>query len=575
MRSALTDDEGRFLFRPRGLGVFSVRAEMIGRKSQVSAPVRVRGPGSHSVTLRLPVSAIAIPGIRVEADKECVLRPQEGLEVARVWGEAKLALRIQEWTQQEGLYRFRVEAYERDLDPNTLAVGAENRRVTRGVARNPIVSLPAEDLMAGGFMRPAKGGGYAYFAPDANVLLSDEFLDSHCFRLTSREDRPDALGLAFEPVHRSGQSDIAGTFWLHQKTAHLQFLEFSYTGLPWKEAEGAARGRVVFEALPNGAWIVRRWWIRMPEMVQDLNLARGRDSGIRIRALKEFGGGVTRIEDVQQGVISRTEPGVVTGVVWDSTRSAPLPGAFVFLSGTQYSTHSDSSGQFQLGGLPEGLFRAAFSHPRLDTLGTFSRAVEVEVTAGETTEVQLHAPSIGSHLAAQCPPDVVEEGPTSVVVGRVRAAGTWEPLVDARVTVEWYRYGLASWGSSRAPRSRFGGGVRERIYIEEDRIWIETSPDSTGHFTFCEVPAGWLLIAQAHVGNRSSDTLHVRAPVDGYALIDLEIDPAKRELSLRRDNWVPGSDDGRQGSALPPWRALVEATRLCRSERRSGCRLKL
>ena len=28
--------------------------------------------------------------------------------------------------------------------------------------------------------------------------------------------------------------------------------------------QGVARGRVDFEQLPNGAWVIRRWWIRMP-----------------------------------------------------------------------------------------------------------------------------------------------------------------------------------------------------------------------------------------------------------------------------------------------------------------------
>ena len=66
--------------------------------------------------------------------------------------------------------------------------------------------LLAEDLLESGFIRRVDDGGFDYFGPDASVLLSDAFLDTHCFRLVAREDLPEAVGLAFDPVRKGWRS---------------------------------------------------------------------------------------------------------------------------------------------------------------------------------------------------------------------------------------------------------------------------------------------------------------------------------------------------------------------------------
>jgi hypothetical protein len=234
------------------------------------------------------------------------------------------------------------------------------------------------------------------------VLLSDVFLDTHCFHLAVQEDQPQTIGLAFEPVRPGGVPDIAGTLWLDRETAHLDFLEYRYTWARFDEAQGVARGRVEFERLPNGAWIVRRWWIRMPEVEQNLAMAGSGRSGIRVSGVREAGMVITRISTLGSGVGSESTRGALAGVVWDSTRHAPLAGARVYLSGTQYSAVTDTDGRFYLDELPGGVFTLSFTHPRLDTLGVIPRGMEVEITPGEVTEVRLGVPPAGSVLAWAC-----------------------------------------------------------------------------------------------------------------------------------------------------------------------------
>ena len=273
----------------------------------------------------------------------------------------------------------------------------------------------------------------------------------------------------------------------------------------------------------------------MPRMVQDLSEASGGRSGIRVAGIQEAGGEVTEISTLGNELVARTEPGLLTGTVWDSTRSGPIPGARVFLSGTQYSTRADTSGHFLLEGLPDGVFSAAFSHPRLDTLGFHPMGLEVEIRSGEVSEVLLAIPSLGSVLASKCPEEENQEGPTSAVVGRVEVTGTNRPISGAEVIFEWNRYDLVSMGFARAARSKWGTAVREKIHIEEDRYWLEVHTDSVGHFTACGIPAGWLTIAQAHVRGLESDTVHIRVPENSFKFLNFTFaSPLASADSLRQ-----------------------------------------
>ena len=94
---------------------------------------------------------------------------------------------------------------------------------------SPFESKPAEDLLETGFVQ-REGSDQVYYAPDADVLLSTEFLRRHCFRQV-RSDREQLLGLAFEPQEETRLTDISGTMWLNPETAELTSLNFRYENL--------------------------------------------------------------------------------------------------------------------------------------------------------------------------------------------------------------------------------------------------------------------------------------------------------------------------------------------------------
>ncbi len=505
LRSALGDRTGRLLFTIPAPGSYRVRAEMIGHQAQVSALLSLEGEEAHTINLPLPLQAIPLVGIKVEADMRCRIRPQDAPLLARVWEEARTALAVQAWSEREGLYRLRVSTYERDLDSEGRRVGREDRKTKAGLTRTPFVSLPPQELLEGGFVRPLEEGGHQYFAPDALVLLSERFLDTHCFRLTRSGERPGSIGLGFEPLHGPEASDIEGTLWLDEETAHLQFLEFRYTRLPFPEAQGVAGGRLEFRVLPNGAWIVDRWWIRAPLLARRTDLVRGYESGIRVTGIRETGGEVLEVTTLAHETVSEALRATIAGLVWDSTRAEPMGGATVYLSGTQFATVSDSAGRFHLRDLPGGVYLASFTHPRLDSLGILASGVEVEALPGVTSELQLSTPSESSILLAACQDAEREEGP-AVLTGTVRDGTSGRLIPGAAVRVQWQQV------VSLEPRVR----ATER--------WFEAITDGEGEYVACGIPLDELVQVQASFLDWRSPVARVAFPVVERRIVDLAID---------------------------------------------------
>jgi hypothetical protein len=178
--------------------------------------------------------------------------------------------------------------------------------------------LPPERCVgrdAGALDRSAQGarrravGGYVrelesfvhYYGPDAAVLLSDAFLDTHCFGIVdSPDEEPHLVGLGFTPL-RQGRPDITGTLLLRRDTGRLERVEFTYTGLGRRPGVELARGAMRFAELPDGRWIVRDWSIRAPLLALERQPVGG---AFRERVV------VTGVQEQGSEVLSATGPGM-------------------------------------------------------------------------------------------------------------------------------------------------------------------------------------------------------------------------------------------------------------------------
>jgi hypothetical protein len=502
---SLTDESGRYLLRAPAPGRYLLRAERIGYQSTTSHPLEVAA--GETVEHRIVASAqiVGLEGIRVEGRRRrcSPLTREAGLETVALWEEARKALNTVAWTRQQRLFDYQVLRYQRDVDPATLQVKREQTRSRSGLSENPFVSASADTLAREGYVRRT-ASGTTYHAPDAHVFLSDAFLGSHCFRIERKgAERDGLIGLAFEPVRGRTLPDIRGVLWLDAKTAELRHLEYRYTGLSRAVPTERLGGRVEFERLPTGAWIVRRWWIRMPQVgVQQVRWSGTTATREVLLGFREEGGEVVGILGAEPSRSMASRRVVLEGMVYDSVLAAPLAGATVFLPGTPYSAVTDASGRFRLEELPEGRYSLSFSHPRWESLGTGPPTQDVFLRSDRTEPVNLATPGAAALIASLCDGSRVEipegfDARGGMVYGVVRDPRTGKPLPHAAVTLSW---------------SRFNVGVAG---VRENRQRATTYTDRDGRYRVCGVPPEVTVRVRAASAPRSAGEVTFTLPPNG------------------------------------------------------------
>lgn len=511
-------DDGRYALRAAAPGRFRIRAERIGFRSDAGREVTL-GAGE---TIDLPLVTRPVPvtlsAVTVTARAACVAAA-DGEAVSEVWEEARKALYATEITHQQELFSARVSRFERMLDARTGRVTSHQTSERSGVTRNPFTSLGADQLSADGYVQRS-GSEVVYYAPDAAVLLSNEFLRDHCFQLRrGARGREGLIGLAFEPVRGRRKPDITGTLWIDRRTAELRDLEYRYTelaDLPGSVRRDEFGGSVVFRRMPTGAWIVERWVIRMPILGEGAFGGRNAPpipgtpaSGDRLAlvAIREEGGEV--IETLARGerrtVASRGA--AVAGVLFDSTLLAPLPDARVFLDGTQFSARTGADGTFRLDDVPPGTYSVSAIHPRFDSLGVTPPTATVMLSAGETASARLAGPSPATIAARLCPADELRRG-QGILRGRVLDSESGKPAGDVPVTITWRTL------------ERTAGPTR----VGEPRLATRT--DAEGRYAVCGLPADVVLTAHAALRAGRTASIDVKLAAGTIGVLDLSVGSA-------------------------------------------------
>lgn len=484
--STLTNASGLFRLDAPSAGLFRVRVERIGFRSAYSDLHRLTPGDTAFIGVEVDVRPIPLTGIDVEGSGRCEVRPEEGVATARVWEEARKALAAAAWTDEMELYRYRLVEYVRRRDRRGREVARPDSTVSERFLGTPFSAPPVDSLLPEGFVRP-EGEDVIYYGPDAEVLLSDLFLDSHCMRLRRGEDEARGLvGLAFEPIEER-PGEVRGVLWLDPASSELRWLDWEYVDLGDLGLRGDAGGRVVFEGLPNGAWIVRDWEIRMPVMGGGLLSRRGRRVGTRVQ-----GASVLSVRDGLGRTVLSVESGVVTGVVVDSTGQRPASAAEVRLVETGRTAVADSAGVFHFAGLPDGSYRVAATTPALRTLGWDGEPVAVEARRGRISTVRLALPSVVDVALGLC--GTVDSEYDGILLGTVRdnALGTF--AAGASVRVGWVA------GPGEAP-GRSSAGSRSGDEEEGDRVEVETVTDPGGRYLVCGVPRGRPLAVEVRAGD--------------------------------------------------------------------------
>jgi len=502
---AFTDSSGRFSIKAPTPGEYSLRADRIGYRSR-STPLFALSEGEvHEVTLVASAVPVVLRGITVSGEARCGQRTKEGDDAARVWEEARKALDATSLTQEQGLFHLTLDEFDRDVTPSGTVI-AERRRRTEGGSANPFVSAPAESLAKHGYVVVGKDST-DYYAPDAEVLLSDIFAAQHCWRLRGGgAAQAGLIGLAFEPATH-GRVDVGGVLWLDESSSELRSLEFEYIPLPLHVGAKDRGGRVAFQRLPNGTWLVSQWLIRMPMIGRDDARAHGTFGGVQeitLAGIREAGGEVVRMTTREGGLLSAGALASIEGSAYDSLRRLPLSGATITIVGSNITTQTDSMGVYHLTQAPLGAQTLQLEHSIIPLVGLASLRRQVTLVQGQSALADFALPSVAALLAGRCS---VSGGASTLLVGRVRDVRSGRSIPAATVILSWKGWEAAG-GLHLANRSD------------------TTVADSSGVYRVCGIPP--------------STPLTLRVDRANTMLAEAEIRVRQNEL-LVRDLFVPAA----------------------------------
>src|SRR5712664_1687928 len=303
----MTNNSGEFVLSAPA-GPYRLRSKRIGFRPYLSSSLTLRSGESMSFIATVTPIPVALSEVVVQGERQCDVAG--GASLAAMWDEIREALAEVSWTSRDPGYWYDMGDFAREVTPTGQRRGPDSTWHDVGYRRVPIRSAPPEQLEREGYVVSTPDGGFIYRAPDADVLLSDAFLRTHCFETKSGRGETDGLiGLAFTPARGRTLPDVAGTLWVDGKTAQLHHLDFTYTRLPQELVAPRAGGRVEFLRVPSGAWIVRDWVIRMPRSrMVERPMAMGQRP--EVVGFREEGGSVVFIKTRSGTVIYGTEPAV-------------------------------------------------------------------------------------------------------------------------------------------------------------------------------------------------------------------------------------------------------------------------
>jgi bifunctional DNA-binding transcriptional regulator/antitoxin component of YhaV-PrlF toxin-antitoxin module len=393
--------------------------------------------------------------------RACRDDPAQRGRIAALWTQLRPALESAKDFGAEGREPLGIRRFDRTLDRQggiRSEVGVDARQYGMRLFRG----VPPERLSREGFVVFDSAGTAEFRAPDPAVFLSAEFASDHCFDIVrGTATTAGLIGLRFQPAAGRGGNGIEGVFWTEADTASvaLRFVEFAYRAPMPREASGVA-GRLVFDQLPSGNWIVRDWIVRVPVMTQGRQLLGYREEGGEAMVVSRV------MLDVMDSIASsRKPPGMIRGIVVDSLTMRGFSGATVWVDTAGSRTRADANGSFTLRGVRPGMHVVSFTHPMLDSIGVRPRAIRVRVGSDSTSNVALGGPAFHTLVGDVCGDSA------AIVAGAVRDAVTNGPLDSADVTLSWI--GIV-----------FEPG--RPLRIDPGEVTVQTN--TSGHFAACVPP---------------------------------------------------------------------------------------
>ncbi len=297
-----TSASGGFDLQAPTAGRFRVRVQRIGQHGWEAPLVDLAVGAIVTLTLRVPDTPFELPPLEVVSRRpRCGVALGDGSLGAAMLEAAQTALGLAEAEASSGRRTYAAESYRRTMPD--LGPALDSALTSMQLTGWPVESADPDSLRIRGFVQghwpPPNAlnvgpvAGPTYFAPDARVMFSDWFLETHCIgvdTISTGERRSEKAVIArFEPVR--GTRDVAalkGQLVFDRKTFGLRLLSFEFVARPRWAPRGSAGGELRFARLPDGAWVPASWQLRVP-------LPKVGSDRYRFYGLLEVGGRVSSV----------------------------------------------------------------------------------------------------------------------------------------------------------------------------------------------------------------------------------------------------------------------------------------
>jgi|SRR5690349_7214259 len=515
-----SDQNGRIDLRAPMRGPYRVRADKIGYDSWLSVQLAI---GDRTVYVR----AGMIPGrntspLIARNESACQQMVGPGSAIGDLWVEIKKALTASAMTESQGLVPLDVDLYERILDKDG-AVISERAEQRNRIARRPVLGISWDQIDT--TRRNDASGTDVFRAPDAATITSDQFVKAHCFAAIRGYGAETGLtGLEFKPARVGGPPELTGVLWLDPKTNSLRALNFDYVNLPIPLRIARTSGRLEFDQLPNGQWIVPRWYIRMPRLAHVTSRdprspAVGADTLIGYQEV----GGVARPAGSARPAVSAGNRGALTtgsleeagqttiaGFVLDSTSGRGLANVQVSTAGGRYKTMTNGAGRYELaidGALNDTI---VFDHPRLRLLHVPGRMQTISLPKGARGQAFLIVPSYETLRTTICGRNATATEAQGMIAGFVRDA-EGRPIAHAHVWAAWQQQWIQQNG---------------RLVAANRQMTVETDSNTDGSYLMCGFTRGAPITVK--VGVAGHRTVEERLALPGSLVLEHDIQIGSR-----------------------------------------------
>ncbi len=448
-----SDEQGRFVLRPRSRGIFSLRVQRIGMRPYESARFELGADTTSVIALNeLPFSLAQVTS---NAASACKARSLASAATRQFWEDVRTALIATSLTYAEQRNRFSIAEVRRVYSGYTGVLHSISVQEQAVTAAQPWTSFAPDVLAQHGYVLFADDR-LTFVSPDLDVLLSRSFENTHCFDPALTHDGA-LVGLSFDPGSSlKNNTDIAGTFWLDSASHELRRLTFHHTGLPYILGNSTRESVVRFATFAPDAWFIPEWTIRAPmpglaSLLPTIEQLRVFGDVLAGRDLRHYTWRLAGVNEQRGTVLAvhGTNSSADTSAIWTGATGSirveiatgggangariPVPNAEVELVGSTHQQASDGAGVVTFDGLTTGDYKLTVNTLAYTLFSMVPEAAVVHVDAGGVARVAVAVRSAMELRMSHC-----HDTAQYVIVGSIVHDGA--PMRDARLAAYFPSY---------------------------------------------------------------------------------------------------------------------------------------